>query len=345
MIAGRIEGETVAGWQPHVHLADAVTERDRAHAFAERIAAPFDTPPIAHDEPQSLLVTGGRWVVVTERNGLVARTTFLIPRFTWLDAFRQMAQPAPVRRWAGPMLVAGSRYRDNHFHWLFQNIGTVMMARHLGLDPSTPVLLPPMTDRLREPLALFGITNPVEILPDDAIGILTEGVLSTACSGDHGMNPHPAMLDLLRAEGARVTGARRTGRKIYLSRRDALNRRLPLNEEEVTSTLEARGFEIIAPGELSWADQIRAFREAAIIVAPHGAALSNLAWTEDGAHGPTVIELLQENFTNRAFARMAQVKRLNYHAIICECAQRADLLIDTRGRIDLPLLLRLLDQL
>ena len=42
---------------------------------------------------------------------------------------------------------------------------------------------------------------------------------------------------------------------------------------------------------------------------------------------------------------MAQVKRLNYHAIICECAQRAELLIDTRGRIDLPLLLGLLDQL
>lgn len=345
MIAGRIEGETVAAWQPHVHLAAAITEQDRAHAFAQRIAAPFDAPPIAHDEPQPLLVTGGRWVVVTERSGLVERTTFLIPRFTWLDAFRQAAQPAPMRRWVGPMLVAGTRYRDNHFHWLFQNIGTVMIARLLGLDPGIPVLLPPMTDRLREPFDLFGIRNPVELLPDDALAILSEGILSTACSGDHGMNPHPAMLDMLRAEAARVTGARRSGRKIYLSRRDAANRRLPLNEEEVAAALAARGFEIVAPGELPWAAQIRLFREAAIIVAPHGAALSNLAWTEDGEEGPIVIELLQENFTNRAFARMAQVKRLNYHAIICECAQRAELLIDTRSRIDVPLLLGLLDQL
>ena len=79
-------------------------------------------------------------------------------------------------------------------------------------------------------------------------------------------------------------------------------------------------------------------------MAPHGAALANLAWVENGADGPIVIELLQENFTNRCFARMAQAKRLTYHAIICECAQRAELLIDTRGRVDLPLLLDLCDR-
>jgi len=345
VIAGHIDGETVAAWQPQVHIADAVTERERAADFAKRIATSYEAPPLAHDPPQPLMVSGDRWVVVTEAGGLVKRTTFLIPRFTWLDAFRTLPQPAPLRRWTEPMLVAGTRGRDNHFHWLFQTIATVMVARRLGLDPATPLLLPPMNERLRAPFALFGLDHPVEILPDDALAFLTQGILSTACSGDHGMTPHPAMMNILREEGLRVTGAQRGSRKLYLSRRDAANGRLPVNEDETAAALAARGFEIVAPGELSLEAQVALFREAAIIVAPHGAALSNLAWAEDGANGPIVIELLQENFTNRCFARLAQAKRLTYHAIICECAQRAELLIDTRGRVDLPLLLKLLDQL
>jgi capsular polysaccharide biosynthesis protein len=344
-IARSIAGETVAAWQPYVHIADAVTEREHAAAFAARIATAFEAPPLAHEEPQPLLVSGGRWVVVTEAGGLVERTTFLIPRFTWLDAFRQLSQPAPMRRWVGPMLVAGTRGRDNYFHWLFQSLATILVARRMGMDDGVPVLLPPLDDRLRASLSLFGIANPIEILPDDALAILTDGVLSTACSGDHGMTPHPGMMDILREEGLRVTGARKRDRKLYLSRRDAANRRLPVNEGETIAALEARGFEIIAPGELPLETQISLFREADIIVAAHGAALSSLAWTENGTDGPIVIELLQENFTNRCFARLAQAKGLTYHAIICECAQRAELLIDTRGRIDLPLLLGLLDQI
>lgn len=345
MSFSRIDGETVPAWQPQVHLADAVTERDRAHAFARTIETSYQAPPLAHDEPQPLIVSGGRWVVVTEAGGLVDRTTFLIPRFTWLDAFRQLSQPAPMRRWVGPMLVAGTRGRDNHFHWLFQTVATVILARRLGLAPDTPILLPPMDDRLYAPFALFGLDHPVEILPDDALAILTEGILSTACSGDHGFTPHPALLEMLREEGARVTGARRTGRKIYISRRDAANRRLPVNDAETAAVLVSRGFEIVAPGEMSLAQQIAMFREAAVIVAPHGAALTNLTWTENGADGPVLIELLQENFTMRSFARLAQAKRLTYHALICECAERAELLIDTRPRIDLPRLLDLVDRL
>jgi capsular polysaccharide biosynthesis protein len=343
--ATSIDGQTVAAWQPHVHVADAVTERDRAAAFAETIAGAYYTPSLAQDDPQPVMVSGGRWVVVTEAGGLVERTTFLIPRFTWLDAFRTLSQPAPIRRWTAPMLVAGTRYSDNHFHWLFQSVGTVLLARRLGLARDTPVLLPPMNDRLAAPFKLFGLDNPVETLPDDALAFLTDGILSTACSGDHGMTPHPAMLDMLRDEGARVTGARRGRRKIYISRRDAANGRLPLNEVEVTAALAARGFEVVVPGELPLAAQIALFREAAVIVAPHGAALTNLAWAENGADGPVLIELLQENFTMRSFARLAQAKQLTYHAVICECAQRAELLIDTRGRIDLPLLLDLCDRI
>jgi capsular polysaccharide biosynthesis protein len=341
----RIEAEIVAAWAPLVHIADAVSEREGATAFAERIATAYEAPPLAYDEPQPLMVSGDRWVVVTEAGGLVKRTTFLIPRFTWLDAFRSLPQPTPLRRWTGPMLVAGMRGRDNFFHWLFQSVATVLVGRRLGLDHATPLLLPPMNDWHRAPLKLFGLDHPVETLPDDALAFLTEGILSTTCSGDHGMTPHPAMFEILREEGIRVTGACGSGRKLYLTRRDAINGRLPLNESETVAALTARGFEIVAPGELPLDAQIALFREAAIIVAPHGAALSNLAWTENGANGPVVIELLQENFTNRCFARLAQAKQLRYHAVICECAQRAELLADTRGRIDLPMLLGILDQL
>lgn len=341
----RIDGVAVPAWSPTVHVADAVTERDAARAFATRIAGSYDSPPIVVSPPQPLMIGGGRWVVATEADGLVRSTTFLIPRFQWLDMFRQLAQPATILRWTEPMLVAGTRYPDNHFHWIFQNVGTVLAARALGLDPATPVLLPPLDARRRASLALFGIDGAVEVLPDDALAILTDGILSTTCSGDHGMVPHPAMLSILRDEGRRLSGPRSGGRRLYLSRRDAANGRLPVNEAEAAEALAARGFEVVACADLSLAEQIALFRDAAIVVAPHGAALTNLAWAEDGADGPVVVELFQENFTNRCFARLCQAKGLTYHAIVCECAEKAPLLIDTRGRIDVALLSSVIDRL
>lgn len=71
------------------------------------------------------------------------------------------------------------------------------------------------------------------------------------------------------------------GRCIYISRRDARNRRL-VNEDELEVLLSRYGFERIVASDLSFAEQMEAFASAAAVVAVHGAALSNLVFAPAG---------------------------------------------------------------
>jgi capsular polysaccharide biosynthesis protein len=67
-------------------------------------------------------------------------------------------------------------------------------------------------------------------------------------------------------------------RKIYLSRSRGL--RMIVNESELIQQLLSRGFEIISTEELSIDAQVALFHSAEVIVAPSGAALTNIIWCQ-----------------------------------------------------------------
>jgi len=74
--------------------------------------------------------------------------------------------------------------------------------------------------------------------------------------------------------------------KIFISRRKALQRRI-INEDEVIEALAPFGFVAYALEELSFSEQVRLFSQADMVVAPHGAGLTNMIFSENLA----VIEL------------------------------------------------------
>ncbi len=76
-------------------------------------------------------------------------------------------------------------------------------------------------------------------------------------------------------------------RLIYISRNKAQRRKL-LNENELVSALEKKGFELINLEDLSVAEQIQLMSETQLVCAPHGAGLANLIFCDI----PRLIELL-----------------------------------------------------
>jgi hypothetical protein len=66
---------------------------------------------------------------------------------------------------------------------------------------------------------------------------------------------------------------RKPSRRIYISRSRAAVRRV-INEIELVSRLQAHEFEILELEDSSWPEQAILFAEAAVVVAPHGAALA-----------------------------------------------------------------------
>jgi capsular polysaccharide biosynthesis protein len=73
-----------------------------------------------------------------------------------------------------------------------------------------------------------------------------------------------------------------TNERIYISRRYATSRRV-LNEEELGSILKKHHFRICYLEQLSLKQQILLFHHAAVIMAPHGAAWTNLIFARPGA--------------------------------------------------------------
>jgi capsular polysaccharide biosynthesis protein len=61
-----------------------------------------------------------------------------------------------------------------------------------------------------------------------------------------------------------------------------------INEDALRDFLQREGFTVVIPGELPFADQVKLFAQAGVIVGIHGAGLTNLLWAPPGC---TVIEL------------------------------------------------------
>ncbi|NET86401.1 MAG: glycosyltransferase family 61 protein [Moorea sp. SIO1F2] len=80
-------------------------------------------------------------------------------------------------------------------------------------------------------------------------------------------------------------------KKIYISRQDSDKRQL-INEHELCIFLHSEGFKICTLSNLALADQVNLFQVAEIIIAPHGAGLVNLMFTNKGSY---VLELFGSN--------------------------------------------------
>jgi capsular polysaccharide biosynthesis protein len=83
------------------------------------------------------------------------------------------------------------------------------------------------------------------------------------------------------------------------------------NEGSIVAELQQRGFEIVTPDILSLAEQVRLFRDASLIVGPHGAGMTNIVFCEPGT---IVYELLSTHYRNACFCSLAHVCGLRYWA-------------------------------
>jgi len=102
------------------------------------------------------------------------------------------------------------------------------------------------------------------------------------------------------------------GRKVYISREDAPARRV-LNEQEVVACLARHGFEVVNSTELSFQDQARLFNNADVIVAGHGAGLSNIVFC---AQGTKIIEILPPRWMAPCFMVLASSAGCIYKHIV-----------------------------
>lgn len=204
-------------------------------------------------------------------------------------------------------LLGGSR---NYYHWMvdyFPRLSVFDATNDLRL-----LLNADLTSFQRECLARIGIAEERLLpVPMPSIVDCAEVVAPLAASDRQRLQPSAArwLRDAFLAPSTTCSGKR-----IYVSRRDASLRRL-VNEDELVVELKKFDFELIIPGQMTVENQARTFADAAVIIGPHGSGLTNMVFAPSHA---SVIELTAGRLQRRSFmAELAAGLGLEWHQVQC----------------------------
>lgn len=100
--------------------------------------------------------------------------------------------------------------------------------------------------------------------------------------------------------------------RVYISRR---KNRMVENETEVTDLLKKIGFVVIKCEDLSFEEQVKTFSNADVVIAPHGAGLTNLLFAKDNTK---VLELRSPQYFGRCYYYLSNHLGFQYYSLYGE---------------------------
>lgn len=232
-------------------------------------------------------------------------------------------------RYDGPVFSLVGPWSTDYYHWLTDYLVQVFaLETYQERTETDPTVLIPADppDWTRDSLSLAGVD------PDRTAEwsggrarcsrlALGSARRHTALTGGYIHSP-AAMTrlgDRIR-DAVPEAGAGRP-RRLYVSRADAQDRRVR-NEDQLLAALEDYGFERIVPGEHTFAEQVRRFADAEVVLGPHGAGLTNVIFAPE----TTLVELFG-SYRNACFFTLARGMGHEYASVACR-PRGADLIAD-----------------
>jgi hypothetical protein len=208
---------------------------------------------------------------------------------------------------------------QNYFHWMFNVLPRVELLRLAGVELGAVdrfAINRPHLPFHHETLARLGLGG-ARLLPiGPRLHVRADSLLVTSSLRFSGHRT-PCVLAFLRREFlARPSPAPAGHARLYVSREDSTHRRL-VNEAECLGVLRPLGFEKVTLTGLTVADQAALFSGAAVIVAPHGAGLTNLVFCDPGT---TVVELCSPTELRSHYLELSRALGLHHHWVVGERA-------------------------
>ncbi len=231
----------------------------------------------------------------------------------WLLGYQKIRRPT---RLDGTVAVVATTLGAGYAHWLLEE-----WPRRLALGPGAggaeKIIAHAAQPFAREARALTGWPDEV-IEPGRYSHFGCEQLVVPSLPGPEG-RPTQAMVDRVTEAVAPLydPAVSPWGERIYVTR-DRARRRRVVNEADVWAQLEPRGFVKLRAEELTWAEQINAFRQAKVVVGPHGAGLANLVFCRPGTR---VVELFNRAYVNGLYWRLAALRGLDYRPVVAPGAE------------------------
>jgi capsular polysaccharide biosynthesis protein len=271
--------------------------------------------------PYVVSLTGGRVVgeyaaIITQENLLLEDLSpyFSVRKPSEHPIFRRAWLPRPERR-QGRIGVVHIRKADNYYHFMIDVVPRIELLRRAGLLSQLDAVLAPSAKPFqKEILSLAGLPLDRLISPSRRTYIIGEELIVPCVPTNGKRIPRwacRAIADLFPG----LHGPRSQARRIYISRGDRKRTRSVANEPELEPVLARWGIESVSLDSMGVREQAEMFRQAELIVAPHGAALVNVAFCEPGTK---ILELFSPRYVNYCFRVIAGLCGLEYSYVIGE---------------------------
>jgi Glycosyltransferase 61 len=305
-------------------VTDPAAERGMRMNLSSRYRYPVQ-PLLACRLPHAIVDTSAFLIMPNERRYLTDSVRHLALLSRWGYEFlanatvRREVEEIPERD--ERVVVLGAQTNRNYSHWLVESVARALLYRPLD-DGTRLYLTPPLYKWQREILNLIGVADEriLELEPQGPVRFREVVAVS------RGMGAMPALRPAAVHALAALAPASAGRRRIYCSRAVALRRHV-VNEVDMVNMLIGHGFEAICPETLPFRAQIETFAEAEAVLALHGSALTNIAFSRPGTR---VIELQPEGFSQNGTAWNWILARLREQPITQVVCPLADTLRDRR---------------
>lgn len=334
--------------RPDIEVLDVKTAADTM--LAPPLLSPAATETIfSRSYPSSpvFVATVSEATVITEDAYVVTRMQEMIRESAarhadgvtayeaWMSG--EFPEAAPATPDDAPLLVATQRHR-NYFHWWIDVLPRLWVAETVLGAAARPLVVPPLRYEFqRESLEALGVADRVAELGAHPTRYRSLHIAQGLAFGA-AQHVSPLVADYATWLRRRIPSTAPGGgcKRLILTRERARQRRI-VNGEGVRRALEPIGFEDVQLEELPPAEQRARFAGAEVVVAVHGAGLTNLLFARPGT---LVVELFPHGTVHDScYRRLAHHLGMPYACI--QGSSRSTQLPDTANsdlEIDGPML-------
>ena len=231
---------------------------------------------------------------------------------------RQFVSTSSLISFTKPVILVHDQWSQNYYHWLVDLLPRLLL---LTDDEKKHTLLLPQygTDYALTTVSAMGLHNLYDLKTDTFIKAPRLLYPERTAIGTY---QNPELLTKVQQrliEYLKPTPVK-PFRKVYASRAKSTKRRI-LNEQVIFPILEQYGFECVFFEDLTFLQQVNLMWQTSVLIGVHGANLTNILFMQKGA---TVIELMNHEYLNLVYYRMASALGLPYFFIPGTAANGSD---------------------
>ncbi|MBC5773608.1 glycosyltransferase family 61 protein [Pontibacter sp. KCTC 32443] len=254
---------------------------------------------------------------VVQDGKVVVESVFDVSRLSKSSAYKTPALMLPKsRKGLYTSILHLPWAANNNYHWFFDCLPRLYFLLQQVQEPINIIMRRELPAYQRETLEFILREHPnvkVVYISKHEKWQVEQFILPSFLS-----NPQSGYLPLpvsqwLRTkiwEGYKIQPAQ-VKRRVYISRSRAKTRRL-LNEQDLLPLLARYNFEVVWAEELSYREQVNLFYNSEAVIAPHGAGLTNLLFSEDSK----VLEFHPANLVKTHYFLLCKGIRFEYASIV-----------------------------